>query len=81
MGSDEDVVTSVAAVPERVFRGHEIDGGGNKSARVPNRGEAVHGAEVAGNVNGDEEKISFVRVKRANLALQQCPVDGNFRRE
>jgi len=68
VGSDEDVVASLAAVPERVFRGHEVDGGGDNRTRVPNRGETVHGAEVARDVNGYEEKISFVRVKRANLA-------------
>ena len=68
VGSDEDVVTSIAAVPERVLSGYEVDGGGNERARVTHRREAVDGAEVARNVNGDEEEISFIRVKRANLA-------------
>lgn len=66
--SDEDVVGSSAAVPEWVFGGDEVDGGGYKSSRVANRREVVDGAEVARHVNWDEEEISFVWVKRANLA-------------
>ena len=68
VGSDEDVVGSSAAVPEWVFGGDQVDGGGYESARVANRREAIDGAEVARHVNGDEEEISFVWVKRANFA-------------
>lgn len=46
---------------------------------MTNRGEAIDGAEVARDVNGYEEEVSFVRVKGANLAGQQCPVNGNLR--
>nr|KYP51796.1 hypothetical protein KK1_026315 [Cajanus cajan] len=47
VGSDEDVVGSSGAVPERVLGGDEVDGGGYKRARVANCRKAINGAEVA----------------------------------
>jgi len=78
---DEDVVGASASVPEGVLRGDEVYRGRDEGARVANRGEAIHGAEVARHVNGDEEKVSVVWVKRANLAGQQSPVNCNLRRK
>jgi len=81
MRRHKDVVGAPAPVPERVLRRDEVDRGRDEGARVPNRGEAVDGAEVARHVNGDEEKVSFVRVKSSHLAGQQSPVNGNLRRK
>lgn len=66
--SDEDVVRSSASVPEWVYGGDELHRGGNESACVANRWKTVNGAEVARHVDGDEEEISFVRVKGSNFA-------------
>lgn len=81
MRGDEDVVGASAPVPEGVLRGDEADSGRDKGARVANRREAVDGAEIARHINGDEEKVSVVWVKRANLAGQQSPVNCNLRRK
>jgi len=81
MRGDENMVGAPAPVPERVLRGDEVDCGRDERARVANRGKAIDGAEVARDVNGYEEKVSFVRVKRAHLAGQQSPVNGNLRRK
>lgn len=70
MRSDENVVGSSASVPEWIFGGDEFNCGGDKSACMSNRRESVNGAEVARNVNGNEEEISFVRVKSSNIAFQ-----------
>lgn len=48
---------------------------------MTNRGEAINGAEVARDVNRDEEEVSFVRVKGSNFRVQQCPVNGHLGRK
>lgn len=67
VGSNKHVIGAVGSVPERVLRRDELNGGGNESASVANGGEPIHGAEVTGHINGDEEEVSFIRVK--------CPYD------
>lgn len=78
MGSDEDMVGASASVPERVIGGDEFHGGADEGAGVADRREAIDGAEVAGDVDRDEEEVSVVRVKGANLTGQQGSVNGNF---
>ena len=44
-------------------------------------GEAIDGAEVAGDVDWDEEEVGVERVKGSHVAGQQRPVDCNLGRE
>lgn len=79
VGSDEDVVSSLAPIPESVLGGNELHCRCNERPSVTNRREAINGAEVAGDVDGYEEKVSFVWVKCPDVARQQCPVNGHLR--
>lgn len=76
------MIFSPASVPERQRRGNEFDGGGNQASGVSDCREPVGGAEIAGDVDGDEEQIGLVGVPCSELrAGQQRPVDGDFRGE
>jgi hypothetical protein len=61
MGGDKDVVGAPGSIPEWVLRGDESDRRGYQTPCVPNRWEPINGAEVAGNVDGHEEKVGFIR--------------------
>lgn len=67
MGCNEDVVGAPGPVPEGVLRGDELHGGGEQGPSVANSREAINGAEVAGNVNGDEEEIRLAGVERPDV--------------
>jgi hypothetical protein len=69
VGGDEDMVGAPGPIPERVLRGDESDGRGYQTPCVPNRWEPIDGAEVAGNVDGHEEKVSFIRIKSSHIAV------------
>ncbi|KAG6394008.1 hypothetical protein SASPL_144584 [Salvia splendens] len=60
---------------------NKINSGGDEGAGVANGGEAIDGAEVAGDINGDEEKVGLPWLERANITAQQDSVDGHLRRE
>lgn len=75
------MVGSIAAIPEWKLRRYELNRGGDKSTCVADDGEAINGAEVAGNVDGHEEEISLRRVKCSHLAVHQRLMYGDFRRK
>lgn len=81
MRRDENMVGAAAAVPKGKLERNKINGGGDEGAGVADGGEAIDGAEVAGDVNGDEEEVGLPRLERPNVAAQQGPVDGHLRRE
>lgn len=66
---DEDMVSSLRAVPEREVGGNKVDGGGDEGPSVADSREAINGAEIAGHVDRYKEKISFIRVKRPYIAV------------
>lgn len=78
---NEDVVRAPGPVPKRVLGGDDVDGGGDEGAGVTDGREAIDRAEVAGDVNWDEEEVSLIRVKRPYIAGQQGSVYGDLRRE
>lgn len=47
----KDMIGTVAPVPEGVLSGNEFNRRGDEPAGVSDGGEAINGAEVAGNVN------------------------------
>ncbi|RWW66822.1 hypothetical protein BHE74_00025785 [Ensete ventricosum] len=61
--------------------GDEVDRGGQKGAGVVEGGEAIGGAEVAGDVDGDEEEVGLVGVDGAAGVPKQCLVDHHLRGE
>lgn len=78
MGCDEDVVGAEGSIPEREFVGDDFHGGGEQRPSVSDRRKAVDLAEVARDVDGDEEEVRFVRVKRPYIAGQQSSVDRDL---
>ena len=81
MRGDEDVVVATGTIPKRVFGGDDVDGGGQEGAGVTNGREAINGAEVAGDVDRDEEEVSLIWVKRPHITGQQSSVYCHLRRE
>lgn len=72
------MVAAERAVPEGEAGGEEGDGGGEKRASVRKSGEAVDGAEVAGDVDGDEEEVGGERIKGANRGREKGGVESDF---
>lgn len=81
MRRNEDMVGAAAAVPKGKLERDKINGGGDEGAGVADGGEAIDGAEVAGDVNGDEEEVGLPWLERADITAQQGSVDGHLRRE
>ena len=70
VGRHEDVVCAVVSFPEWKFCGDEVNGGGEETAGVTQRGESIKNAEIAGDVDGDEKKICRFRVQCSYWASQ-----------
>lgn len=68
---DKDVVSAETPIPKRQLGGDMLNRGCQERACMSDGGEAIYGAEVAGHVDGDEEEISFPRVKSPYVALLQ----------
>lgn len=81
MGRDQNVVGAAAAVPERKLGRNKRDGGGDERAGVANGGEAIDGAEVAGDINGDEEEVGLPRIERTKATPRKSSVDRHLRGE
>lgn len=82
MRSYEHMVGASSSVPKRVTVGNKINGGGDEGASVGQRREAVGGGEVAGDVHGDEEEVSFFRFQRTDGGVgEKRTVDGYLSRE
>lgn len=78
---DENVVGALGPIPKRVFGGDEVDRGGQKRPSVADGWEAIDGAEVAGDIDWDEEEVGLVRVKGTRIAGQQGFMYGHLRSE
>lgn len=81
MGRHENVIGAAAAVPKRKLRRNKTDGGGDERAGMADGGEAINGAEVARNINWNEEEVGLPWIKRPNIACHQRSVDGHLRRK
>lgn len=79
MRSNKNMVGTIGAIPKGVMRGNVGYGGGNKGTGMANGGEAINGAEVARNINRDEEKISFKWIKCPVIAVQKSSMNGHLR--
>lgn len=81
MGRHENMIGATAAVPKRELRRDKINCGGDEGACVADGGEAINGAEVARDINGDEEEVRLRWIESPDIATQQRSVNGHLRRE
>jgi hypothetical protein len=81
VGRDEDVVGPRGAVPVRHPGSDEVDGIGEQTSGVRQRGEAVGRGEVAGDVDGDEEEVGVLGARCAAGVGQQRLVHRHLGRE
>lgn len=82
MRCDEDMVGAGAPVPVRELAGDPPDGRLEQAAGMAEGREPGGAAEVAGDIDGDEEEVGLRRVQRPEPPTPgQRPVDGNLRRE
>lgn len=79
---NKDMVSSLGTVPEGKVSGNKLNGGGHERPGVTDCREPINGAEIAGHVHRDKEKISFVRVKCPYIiAVRYCSVNSYLRRK
>lgn len=70
MRRDEDMICAGAPVPEWELRRDDLYGGSDQRSGVSDGGESIDSAEVAGDVDGDEEEVSLPWIQRPeSLAL------------
>jgi hypothetical protein len=81
VGRDEDMVGPGGAVPVRHPGPDEVDGVGEQTSGVRQRGEAVGRGEVAGDVDGDEEEVGVLGARCAAGVGQQRLVHRHLGRE
>lgn len=75
---NEDMVGPIAAVPEWKLQRNELNRGREKSTCVADGREAINGAEIAGDVDGDEEEISLRWVKCPYITVHQRLMYGHL---
>lgn len=72
MAGDQEMVCSVASIPERVFIGDDADVISDDVLKLRAREgdeRIVNVADDIGDADGDEEYVSFVRIAREEVAL------------
>lgn len=79
MRSNKNMVGAIGAIPKRIMRGNVRNGGGNEGTSMANGREAIDSAEVARNINRDEEEIGFKWIKCSVIAVQQSSMNGHLR--
>lgn len=62
MCSGEDVVRATSTIPKRVLSRDEVYGLLDEWSGVTNRWKAIDGAEIARNVDRDEEEVGLVGI-------------------
>lgn len=76
---NKDMIGAIGTIPKGKVGGNESNGGGNEGTGMANGGEAIDSAEVARNVNRDEEEIGFEWVKCPVTAVQKRSMNGHLR--
>lgn len=79
MGGNKDMIRTETTIPKRKLRRDVIYGGGNESTCMSDGREAINGAEVAGNINRHEEKVSLPWIMSTNIATLQSSVNCHLR--